>query len=480
PGFTDNTVGTEASFRSPEGVASYGTDVYVADTGNHTIRKITPSGAAGSVTTFAGTVTLSGFVDNVAGLSARFSSPSSLAFVGTDLFVADSGNHVIRKIDTSAFSAFVTTLAGTAGSAGFADSAPGPAQFNGPKGIGILGTGANFLYVADTVNDTIRQVALAGTVTTVAGNPPKTGVADGTGTAARFHAPAGAAVIGDDVFVTDTENGTIRKITPSGVVTTVPGTLGPFASPVGIAVIDTTLYVCDNVNHTISSVPAAGGTVTILAGVAGNSGIEDGTGPTARFNGPRGIASDGTNLYVADTGNHTIREVTTSGTVTTLAGLAGNTGSADGTGFIARFNGPQGIAARVASLATTLYIADTGNHTVRRVSVSGTSGTASTFAGTAGTAGFADGSTGTALFSSPRGITSVGSFLYVADTGNHAIRRISTTATVSTFVGTSEAATTRDGDASQALLNAPVGIAGAEGTIFFTDANENVVRKILF
>ncbi|HZW36910.1 MAG TPA: hypothetical protein VFF01_08195 [Candidatus Deferrimicrobiaceae bacterium] len=487
PGITDNDVAAGASFRSPEGVAAFGTDVYVADTGNHTIRKVLSSGAVGgSVTTIAGTATLSGYVDNAAGLTARFSSPSSLVFIGTDLFVADTGNHVIRKIDTSAVPpAFVTTLAGTPGSAGFADSDPGPAQFNGLKGIGILETGANTLFVADTGNDTIRQVTLAGTVTTVAGNPPKTGVIDGTGTAARFTAAAGAVVIGDIVYVADTGNGTIRQITSSGEVTTLPGTVGPFISPAGITAIGSTLYVCDNVNHTILSVPAAGGTVTVLAGLSGSAGSSDGTGTAARFSAPGGIATDGTDLFVADTGNHTIRQVTTSGQVTTIAGLAGNSGNADGSGGginpAARFNGPQGIATVVASLATTLYVADTGNHAIRRVAGVGSPNiTVTTFAGTAGTAGFADGSGDSARFSSPAGITAVDGTLYVADTGNHLVRRIESTRNVTTFVGAIDQATTRDGDAAQALLNAPVGIVGGPGTIYFTDRNENVVRKILF
>ncbi len=474
PGAVDN-VGTSASFSSPEGVAVIGLDVYVADTGNHTIRKLTPStGAVGEATTFAGAAGISGFTDGVAGPLARFFSPSSLAAIGTDLYVADSRNHVIRRINASGF---VTTLAGTAGIPGSADNPVGTsAGFNTPRGIGSDGAS---LFVADTLNHTVRRITTGGAVTTAAGNPPNAGSVDGTGSAARFRAPAGAAVIGDNVFVSDTGNGTIRKITSAGVASIVPGTLGPFAGPVGITAIGTTLYVCDNVNHTISSITAAG-TVTTLAGLAGSSGSVDGTGTAARFNSPQGITNDGTDLYVADTGNHTIRRVTTGGTVTTLAGLAGNPGSANGTGSVARFNRPQGIAALAATLATTLFVADTENHTVRRVNVSGTAGTASTFAGTAGTAGFADGSAGSALFSSPSGITAVGSVLYVADAGNHAVRRISSTANVTTFVGTFEAATTRDGDAPQALLNAPAGIAGVEGTIFFTDANENAVRKILF
>jgi sugar lactone lactonase YvrE len=477
-GFANGT-GPGAQFAFPQGVAVIGTTVYIADTGNHVIRQAARSGIVGDVTTLAGVPGSPGSGDTAPG-PAQFNNPGGIATDGTDLYVADTGNNTIRRVTQSGV---VTTPAGLAGNAGSADGTGSTARFNSPKGIGTLFSGgSSVFYAADTGNAAIRQVTLAGAVTTVAGNPPQTGSIDGTGTAARFRSPAmGVAVIGDNVFVSDTGNGRIRMITPSGVVSTVPGTAGAFPGPAGIAAIGTTLYVCDNVNHTISSLPAGGGTVTVLAGLAGNAGSSDGSGSAARFSAPQGIATDGTNLFVADTGNSTIRQVTTSGAVTTLAGLAGNPGSTDGNGSTARFNHPTGIAAIAAPLATTLYVADAGNNTLRKINLSGGfSVPVSTFAGTAGTAGFADGSGGSALFSSPSGIAAVSEVLYLADTGNHAVRRISTAGAVTTFVGRADAATTRDGDASQALLNAPTGVAGEPGAIFFTDTNENVIRKILF
>jgi len=474
----DNGAGTAASFSSPEGVASIGSDIYVADTGNHTIRKITPAGAVGDVTTFAGAAGFSGFVDNAAGTIARFFSPSSLTAIGTDLYVADTGNQVLRKVDSSAF---VTTLAGTAGSAGSSDSPTGPsASFNGPKGIGTDGAS---LFVADARNHAIRKITTGGAVTTVAGNPPQAGTINGSGSAARFRAPAGAAVVGDNVFVADTGNHTIRKVTSAGAVTTLagsPGVSGPadgtgtgarFTNPQGIAAVGADLYLADPGNHSIRKVTSAGVVTTIAGSAAGLFGFVNGTGTAARFNTPSGIATDGSSLFVADTGNHAIRKIDiASGAVTTLAG----TGTAGSANSPAQFNSPEGVAV----IGTSVYVADTGNHTVRKVATP--SGATSAFAGSAGSSGFADGSGSDARFSSPRGITAVGSVLYLADTGNHAVRRISNAATVTVFVGTSASATTRDGDAPQALLNAPVGIAGIEGTIFFTDQNENVVRKILF
>ncbi len=481
----DNGVGTAASFSSPEGVASLGSDVYVADTGNHTIRKITPSGASGDVTTFAGRAGIPDFVDNATGLSARFFSPSSLAAIGTDLYVADTGNQVLRKIDASAF---VTTLAGSALAAGLADGTGASARFNGPKGIGTNGT---WLYVADTQNQAIRRVTVAGVATTTAGNPPQAGTIDSSGTSARFRAPAGAAGIGDNVFVADTGNHTIRKITSAGTVTTPAGnpgvsgfadgtgTSGFFKSPQGIAAVGSDLYVADSGNHAIRKVTSAGAVTTFAGGTSGIPGLVNGTGTAARFNTPKGIATDGSSLFVADTGNHAIRKIViATGVVTTLAG-SGVAGFSDNpTGTAAAFNAPEGIAV----VGSNLYVADTGNHAVRKV-VNSLAAAVTTFAGAApltAASGYADGSGTSARFSSPRGIAAVGSVLYLADTGNHVIRRITTAATVTTFVGISTSATTRDGDASQALLNAPTGITGTSGTIYFTDVNENVVRKILF
>ena len=163
-----------------------------------------------------------------------------------------------------------------------------------------------------------------------------------------------------NVYVADVGNSTIRKVTPAGVVTTLAGLwrrTGPVVArtgrgatrgsinPYGVAVDSAgNVYVADTDNHTIRKVTPAG-VVTTLAGLAGSSGSADGTGSAARFYDPRGVAVDSAgNVYVADTDNHTIRKVTPAGVVTTLAGLAGSQGSADGTGSAARFSGPDGVA----------------------------------------------------------------------------------------------------------------------------------------
>jgi hypothetical protein len=284
------------------------------------------------------------------------------------------------------------------------------------------------------------------------------------------------------VFIADTENHTIRKIDSAGVATTIAGSAGSpgstdnpprFRFPGGITALGGDLYVTDSGNHTIRRVTTSG-LVTTIAGNPGSTGSADGSGTTALFNDPQGIVALGGELYVADSGNHTIRKVTTAGVADTLAGSPGTPGSENGSSAVARFRSPLGIGA----LGPSLYVADSGNHTIRKVLVP--SGATSTFAGSAGQPGFADGSGADARFSSPDGIAGVGSALYVADRGNHAVRRISTLATVTTFVGSAAAATTRNGDSTNALVNAPAGITGVEGTITFTDVNENVVRKIIF
>ncbi|MGA2866577.1 MAG: immunoglobulin domain-containing protein [Verrucomicrobiota bacterium] len=166
-----------------------------------------------------------------------------------------------------------------------------------------------------------------------------------------------------NVYVADSGNHTIRKVTPGGVVTTLAGLAARFNWPCGVAVDSAgNVYVADNLNNTIRKV-TPGGEVTTLAGLAGSSGGADGPGSAARFGGPCGLAVDSAgNVYVADSGNDTIRKVTAGGEVTTLAGLAGSSGSADSTASAARFALPEGLA---VDSAGNVYVADTGNNTIR-------------------------------------------------------------------------------------------------------------------
>jgi sugar lactone lactonase YvrE len=260
------------------------------------------------------------------------------------------------------------TLAGNTGY-GSADGTGSAAQFAFPCSAAVDSAGN--VYVADTVNSTIRKMTPVGTnwvVTTVAGLAGCTGTNDGTGSAARFYYPNGVAVdSAGNVYVADTYNYTIRKLTPVGtnwVVTTLAGLPGH----AGSTEVDTNgnVYVADEGNCTIRKVTPAG-VVTTLAGLAGNIGTVDATNNAARFAYPIGVAVDmAGNVYVVDNGDYTIRKVTPVGTnwvVTTLAGLAGYIAEIDGTGSAARFNEPFGLA---GDMAGNLYVADSGNSTIRK------------------------------------------------------------------------------------------------------------------
>jgi hypothetical protein len=248
-----------------------------------------------------------------------------------------------------------TTLAGTAGMQGAADGTGSAAQFYNPAGTAVDSIGN--VYVTDLYNHVIRKITSGGVVTTFVGLAGTYGSADGTGSAARFHNPFEIAVdSAGNLYVSDELNHTIRKITSAGVVTTLAGSVGSpgsadgtgsaaqFNTPVGVAVDGLgNIYVADFGNSTIRMVTPAG-VVTTLAGTAGSPGSADGTGSLALFNQPYGVAVDtGGNVYVGDTYNHTIRKITSGGVVTTLAGLAGSPGSADGTGSAARFNHPTSL-----------------------------------------------------------------------------------------------------------------------------------------
>ena len=322
-------------------------------------------GGGGVVTTLAGSTL--GFADG-AGSAAQFNYPSGVAVDSSGtVYVADIYNSRIRKISSAGV---VTTLAGS-GTAGFADGTGSIAQFNYPLGIAVDSSGT--VYVGDYYNHRIRKITPAGAVTTLAGSTA--GFADGTGSAAQFNYPFGVAVDSSGtVYVGDSGNQRIRKITPAGVVTTLAGSgtagfadgtgsAAQFYNPSGVAVDPSgTVYVADRYNQRIRKITPAG-VVTTLAG-SGTAGFADGTSSAAQFNYPEGVAvgSSGT-VYVGDSSNHRIRKITSSGVVTTLAG-SGIADFADGTGSSAQFSSPQGVA---VDSSGTVYVADTNNHRIRKV-----------------------------------------------------------------------------------------------------------------
>lgn len=321
----------------------------------------------------------------------------------------------------------VTTLAGTS-SAGAVDGSRTAASFNHPIGIT---TDSKNLYVADTINNSIRKIVIAtGEVTTLAGSsdPAVSGTADGVGAAARFNSPYGISTDGTSLFVSDFANHMIRRVDiATGTVTTLAGsaTLGSsngvgaaasFAAPRGITNDGTNLYVADSFNRKIRKIEIATGTVTTIAGSA-TSGVSDGTGSAASFNTPEDLTTDGASLFVTDSGNNNIRKIDIStGAVTTLAGST-LPGSTDGTGIAAKFNEPSGITTD----GTNLYVVDSKNNTIRMIVIA--TGVVTTVTGS-GSAGRADGSASVATFLQPKGITSDGANLFVTDFDYSLIREI--------------------------------------------------------
>ena len=328
-------------------------------------------------------------------------------------------------------------------------------------------------------------LTLTGAVSVLAGQAPQLGTTDGTGSAARFNALSGITTDGTNLYVADTGNNTIRKVViATGAVTTIAGTVGTgtaqtsgstdgtgsaakFKAPFAITIDGTNLYVADTNNNTIRKVVIATGAVTTLAGSAGIPGSTDGIGSAGLFNSPSGITTDGTNLYVSDTGNRTIRKVViATGAVTTLAGSAGTPGSTDGVGSTALFGTVFGITTD----GTNLFVADTDNNTIRKVVI--TTGAVTTLAGSAGQIDNTDGAGTAARFNSPVGITTDGANLYIADSSSDSIRKVViATGTVTTLVaGTSLNSTSP--------LNFPLSITTDGASLFVADTHNSTIDSI--
>lgn len=475
-GLTDGS-GSSAAFLNPTALTTDGTNLYVTDAS--TIRKVVI--ASGAVTTIAGNANSAGSADGI-GANASFNSPYAITTDGTNLFVADRGNCIIRKVIIA--TAEVTTLAGTPGISGSSDGIGAAARF-GWLG-GITTDGAN-LFIADSSNRSIRKLVIAtGEVSTLAVNSGNSSTVDG-GIAAWFIHPNGIASDGTNLFITDSGNRTIRKLEIStGILTTLAGNAGgstsadgfgiaaTFNSPCGITSNGTHLFLTDIADQTIRKVTMATEEVSTFAGTA-SQGSVDGVGATARFNAPNAIATDGTNLYVADSNNFTIRKVViATGAVTTLAGSAGRFGSTDGTGPAARFGYINGITTDGTSLFATGY----QHHTIRKIVIA--SGVVSTLAGSAGTPGASDGKGATATFNYPYGITTDGINLFVTDSRSHTIRKIIiATGEVSTLAGTTGTAGSTDGTGTSALFKSPYGITTDGTSLYIADTGNIKIRKIV-
>ncbi len=375
-------------------------NLYVADTANHVVRRVSPTGV---VTTLAGKpgVAFNQATDGDGsgiGSAARFDRPAQVLYIDENtLYVSDYGSHSLRRLDRQPDGSWaVSVAAGTPGTYGNAttqnlDNPLGIAAYNGK------------LYIADMYTSTIRVYdpsAPAGSrLSTLAGSGTY-GYKDGTGSAALFRDPSALCIdpANGDIYVADRENHAIRKVTQAGVVTTVAGAVSTGAAPGN-----------------------------------GTSGSTDGTGTAARFNRPCAIArgTDGT-FYISDYKNHTIRRMSATFEVSTLAGKAGTYGFAEGTGQNALFNGPQGLAVDASG---ALLVADSQNFHLRKLTPSGSPAVYQTspFAGRR-MAGLVNGAAATAQFNTPNGVAvSKTNYTYVADERNACVRRIAPDGTVETW-----------------------------------------------
>ncbi|HEX7672302.1 MAG TPA: hypothetical protein VF395_22050, partial [Polyangiaceae bacterium] len=397
-----------------------------------------------------------GSVDGV-GKDASFFHPTDAVVTGGVLYLCDTEVHVLRKVDLA--TATVTTPVGVIGELGNVDATGAAARFQEPEGI-ALDEGTGTLYVGDTDNHTIRKVDLATmAVTTVAGAAGVSGTTDGVGADARFSRPS--AVMLDSasrsLFISDAGNQLVRRLGLDDLAVSTIVALDAPAS--GLAMDGADLLVA--FDSQIARVGPDTGKLTPWVGSATDVGLVDGTGDAARFSAPRGMKNDGAGtLFVADPGNWSLRKVDlASGDVATVAG-ASSAGAADGTGRGARFAKPKGVAITTAGV---IYVADTENHAIRTVALA--SGETHTVAGALGESGSADGPVSSARFNRPSGIALDGDrYLYVAELGNHDVRRIDLSANTVSTLQVAPAAST-----PTAAIQSPLGLAFDDGHLYLTD-----------
>ena len=565
-----NGEGASATFDSPYAltVDTAGQNIYVSDGKNHCIRKITLSNGVWTVSTLAGsgTATPVGTASDGTGEAATFNSPRGLTMdTNGNLYVCDYGNHRIRKIVIA--TGVVTTIAGW--SMGYGEGTGSMVRFNNPSGI-VIDSYQN-LYVTDTGNNLIRRISSSGVVSTLVGGvtlinttsytAPTGAFTDGIGTAVRFSAPSGIGITRDNVlFISDSNNQRIRRVTPSGVVTTVAGNgtagnvnntnttsiaMNPanaqFNTPTGLIIdANNNIYLADSANHsirvlnfvnlpTIPVFPTTTRTIPPSAVLTSQAVIvSEPTAITVSWTGG-GTAQTGIKYTYASLGawlptkqespvvfsgltpdttysitvncmnftntsglTSTALSVKTAPTVpmvvSTYAGSLTNVaGSTDGQGNAATFNSPYAVA---ADIHNNVFVADYTTHCIRMIS---NTGLVTTIAGKPGTSGFTNGDGLTAAtFKNPAGITvDLSGNVYVSDFNNHAIRKITppsegTTAwTVSTLAGSGTVTpagttmATADAVGTAATFNNPFGLhIDSDGFLYVADQNNHVIRTV--
>ena len=483
----DGGPASQAQLNFPTGVAVDGEgNLYIADAPNDRIRKVD---SIGTITTIAGTGEQGFSGDGGPASQAQLDHPRAVAVDGEgNLYIADRNNNRIRKVDSTGT---ITTIAG---GGGFGEDG-GPAtqvHLNLPYGVAVDGTGN--LYIADTNSDRIRKVDSTGTITTIAGTGERGFSGDGgPATQASLNSPFGVAVDGaGNLYIADQYNNRIRRVDSTGTITTIAGTGerrfggdgGPairaqLDAPSGVAVDgEGNLYIADASNHRIRKVDSTG-TITTIAGTGEQGfGGNGGSASQAHLFFPTGVAVDGEgNLYIADVGNHRIRKVDSTGTITTFAGTGERGfGGPGGPAVQAQLDAPSGVAVDEAG---NLYIADQYNHRIRRVDPTGT---ITTIAGTGELGLGGDGGPAIqAQLGDPTGVAVDGEGnLYIADASNHRIRRVDSTGTITTIAGTGERGFSGDdGPAIQAQLDDPTGVAvDGEGNLYIADASNHRIRLL--
>ena len=497
---SDGGPATDAFLNFPFGMAidDQG-NLYVADTENHRIRRV--DAESGIITTFAGTGEEGFGGDGGPATEAKLDWPSGVALDAYgNVYIADQENERIRKVDAEGI---ISTFAGS-GSFWYEGEENGipatEARLNWPTGVAVDEAGN--LYIADSVNGIIRKVNTDGIITTIAGSGRISGpeavdendVGDGgPATEAKLDWPTALAVDAEgNVYIADSENHRVRRVSIQGTITTIAGTGeggfagdgGPAAEaqvsrPSGIALDDEKgcLYIADTGNNRVRRVDLLEGIITTVA----DEGV-DAPAADAQLAAPRGVAldTDG-NLYVADTSNHQIRRLDADGRMTPVAGASGI--GDGGPAATARLFGPRGVTVAADG---SIYISDTRHNRVRQVN---TEGIITTLAGTGQRGNGGDGGPATeAQLDRPYGLAiGPNGDVYIADTFNNRIRRVNTrTGVITTFAGTGERAPFENEDeigdgglATSARFRGPVGLDfDADGNLYVTDFFNHRVRRV--
>jgi sugar lactone lactonase YvrE len=490
PGFSgDGGPAVSAQINGPMGMVLDGLgNLYFADNGNNRIRQITP---AGIINTMAGTGVFGFAGDGGPAANAQLRGPRSVAFDGVgNLFVADTSNVRIRKIDPTGN---ITTVAGN-GTAGFTgDSGPATsAQIGVPEGIAVDASGN--LYIAEPNNGRVRKVTADGIIHTIAGNGTSGFSGDGgPALSAQFSLPYGIAIdASGNILISDLNNGRIRKVDPSGTITTVagsatrgfagdggPATSAQIVSPFRVAVDEAgNLLIADGSNHRVRKVTTDGIIRTAAGnGVAGFSG-DGGAATNSQLNLPYGVALDaGGNLLIAELNNNRVRTVSASGVINTLAGTgtAGNAGDG-GPAARAQLRNPSDV---LIDGSGNIFIADSNNNKVRKITPAGVISTA---AGT-GTRGFVgdNGPATAAQLAVPNGLAvDASGILYITDQGNQRVRKLALDGTLLSIAGNGTQGSAGDGgQALYAQLNTAYSIAvDGAGNLFIADTNNHRIRKV--